>query len=636
MTWKVLGTNEEGFVPARVVDYIAESDRLKNTFVDVERANEVGGLFDFFDLPSAAFGVTAVNASIFGQDNITRAPNGDQYVAYWDARRRPIVARLAVGQRTWTTFDLGDLIGNPLAAPVPDDGHNSAVIAVDGLGFVHYLANHHNSPLRYVRSTAPNDISSWKTITSMVGTQEAVLTYPIAPRMPNGDLLIFYRDGFSGDGDWYINRYVPATGVYTRVGQLFKGTAPVSPSECAYPNRIVVGADGRIHIFYLWRENDSETSNHDISYVVSTDGVNWKTADGVEMTLPIRPSDKASVIRAGYANGLLNQTGASVDANGVPHAAWWLTPTPGSAELHHFSYSEGEWHDDIAITLPVAATRPAVFSYQEKTWAIYSKNGFATSLRLAPTVGEEVRLFPVNVNQWECGYDATGNGRLRTLVMPGGTRLESVWGGLLSLDASVLDGYPAGSVLPRPAVASAPSKAAPAGGAPMTPGYYFTAPGQKDATRVTVARGNIRAGILTPARDCEVAHATVRLAIAGGTGSTYKIAVYDAFSRTLIASSAEQSGTVTGVITIPMRFRLLGGRAVYVGVVAQGADVAPQFGRLTGLNNPFAGALTANQATDDVNNYVGIEASVGDGPLPATIGPNLTGSVPLVGLYVPA
>jgi hypothetical protein len=596
--------------------------------------NTVGGVTDFLQLPGELYGTIGVNAGSFAQDNIATAPNGDMHVVYWDSRKRPMIARRSSLYRSWATFDLSTVLGNPLASPVEEDGHNILSLGIDGDGRIHVAGNMHNDTLRYVRSVNANDITSW-TAPGMVGTEETSVSYPAFLRLSGGDLLFFYRNGESGNGDTYLNRYAIGSDTWSRVAQIFKGTSPVSPDESAYLNHVVRETDDTLHLFYLWRTTGSETTNHDVSYITSSDdGVTWTAANGTGMPLPIEPTDTASLVASGLGTTLVNQTGASVDINGVPHAAWWLTPTPGTAELHHFYYSGGAWHDDVAITLPVAATRPGVFSYQDKTWAIYSNGGMVTSLRLAPTVGEQAVLYPLPVNQWECTYD-TLSSRFRTLLTPSASNLPSTWGGVLSLDPSQLDGIDADRILPVPRALPATIDIPPVGASPMLVGYWYNAAGQRDTTTVTIARTSYRAGIIIPARDCTISQAAIRLT-SGGASSTYKVAVYDVATTKLIAQSAAQNGTTTGIITMDIPFKLRAGQAVYVGIVTQTADTVPQFGRLATSGDHRLGALTATQAVDNANNYVGINATLGDGALPATLTVNLTTSVPLVALLVAA
>ena len=41
----------------------------------------------------------------------------------------------------------------------------------------------------------------------MTGKQESKLSYPEFYRMPNGNLIFFYRDGGSGNGSLVMNQY---------------------------------------------------------------------------------------------------------------------------------------------------------------------------------------------------------------------------------------------------------------------------------------------------------------------------------------------------------------------------------------------------------------------------------------------
>src|SRR5690606_41310257 len=84
--------------------------------------------------------------------------------------------------------------------------HNVNSIMRDGAGFLHVAWDHHNSRLRYAKGLEPGSLVLGEE-EMMVGTEEGSVTYPEFCRMPDGDILFFYRDGGSGAGDLVINRY---------------------------------------------------------------------------------------------------------------------------------------------------------------------------------------------------------------------------------------------------------------------------------------------------------------------------------------------------------------------------------------------------------------------------------------------
>jgi hypothetical protein len=77
------------------------------------------------------------------------------------------------------------------------------VIAVDAQGYIHVAGNTDDAPLRYIRSTAPDDITTW-TAPGMVGDREDSVGYPRFVTV-GYELLFDYRDGSDADGDWVLN-----------------------------------------------------------------------------------------------------------------------------------------------------------------------------------------------------------------------------------------------------------------------------------------------------------------------------------------------------------------------------------------------------------------------------------------------
>ena len=86
------------------------------------------------------------------------------------------------------------------------DAHNSISIMVDGDGYLHIAWNHHGNQLHYCKTVAPGSLQLTDEL-PMTGNQEQKVTYPEFYSLPNGNLLFFYRDGQSGQGNLVINRY---------------------------------------------------------------------------------------------------------------------------------------------------------------------------------------------------------------------------------------------------------------------------------------------------------------------------------------------------------------------------------------------------------------------------------------------
>jgi hypothetical protein len=156
---------------------------------------------------------------------------------------------------------------------------------IDEGGFIHVSGNMHNVALIYFRSTRPMDVTSLARVTSMVGSNESSCTYPLFFHDTAGNLVFNYRDGSSGSGNHIFNIYDAGTKTWRRLlnapftdGQGLRNAYPVGP---------VLGPDAFWHMVWVWRETPDAETNHDLSYARSRDLVQWQTAAGTNLTLPI-------------------------------------------------------------------------------------------------------------------------------------------------------------------------------------------------------------------------------------------------------------------------------------------------------------------------------------------------------------
>ena len=203
---------------------------------------------------------------------------GDQqFAAFFDANRRMTVAQRTLGTTAWQLTRLDNTLGW--------DSHNYVTMAIDSTGFVHVAGNMHNVPLIYYRSTRALDASSLARVTSMVGSNEQSVTYPEFFQGPTGNLVFIYRDGGSGNGNHIFNTYDTGTRAWRRL----LGT-PLTDGQGqrnAYPVGPVLGPDGFYHLVWVWRDTPDAATNHDLSYAKSRDLVQWQSAAGTPLTLPV-------------------------------------------------------------------------------------------------------------------------------------------------------------------------------------------------------------------------------------------------------------------------------------------------------------------------------------------------------------
>jgi hypothetical protein len=211
----------------------------------------------------------------------------------------------------------------------------------------------HGDAFHYARSTTPvlgTNAIVFGPDTTMTGNENSV-TYPQWLPLPDGDLLYLFREGSSGNGDTYLNRYHHGSQSWTNVHRsgvtqrpFLKGTG-WSPNYNAYPNMPMIAPDGTVHLIWTWRYNSDSPAgeagyqtNHDFDYARSEDGgLTWLRQNDVPYALPISElgesgdpdtlAEKILSIPEGYS--LINQAGMCLDQSNSPVlAAWWA---PGTA-----------------------------------------------------------------------------------------------------------------------------------------------------------------------------------------------------------------------------------------------------------------------------------------------------------------
>jgi hypothetical protein len=220
-----------------------------------------------------------------------------QYVAFYDSSRNMCIAQRLLVNEEWEITRLPSITKGW-------DNHNYIKIARDRDGYLHVSGNMHNVPLIYFRSNSPDNISSFEKLT-MIGQNETSVTYPIFFNDSEGKMFFQFRDGSSGNGVTYWNRYFEKTKQWIRVFDqgLFDGEGEVN----AYPSNPTLGPDGYFHIVWMWRANLIANTNHNLSYMQSKNLSQWETVRGKSLTLPIKWSNsEVYVDPVGPWNGLIN------------------------------------------------------------------------------------------------------------------------------------------------------------------------------------------------------------------------------------------------------------------------------------------------------------------------------------------
>lgn len=257
----------------------------------------------------------SVNAVVFRKNSLVS--HGDtQFIAFYDPQGRAVLGKRSLSSSSWE-LQVTPYSGNAA------DAHNSISIMVDGAGFLHMAWDHHNHALRYARSVSPGSLALSEK-KPMLGRDEAAVSYPEFFRLPDGNLLFFYRNGGSGRGDLVMNRYDTGSQRWQRLHtRLIDGEGRRNAYWQAFVDHL-----GSVHLSWVWRESPDVASNHDMAYARSKDGgLSWETAGGAPYALPISASTADYAWKIPPGSELINQTAMSADGAGRPYiASYWREP----------------------------------------------------------------------------------------------------------------------------------------------------------------------------------------------------------------------------------------------------------------------------------------------------------------------
>ena len=221
---------------------------------------------------------------------------GLQFIAFYDADRKMTVGQRQLGDES---FELVRPEGiwreerDRLSTDIAWDSHNGITMAVDRDDQIHLCGNMHVDPLIYFRTVSPLDVTSFQRVDRMIGKNEERCTYPVFMKGQGDELVFRFRDGKSGDGVDFYNRYEEASQTWKRLVDtpILDGMGLMN----AYANIPRLGPDGRYHMNWMWRDTPDCATNHDISYARSRNLIDWESGDGTRLDLPITVQDKASI-----------------------------------------------------------------------------------------------------------------------------------------------------------------------------------------------------------------------------------------------------------------------------------------------------------------------------------------------------
>jgi cyclophilin family peptidyl-prolyl cis-trans isomerase len=316
-----------------------------------------------------AFAGNDINAVSFRKDALSSVVAGDrtyQFAAYYRQEegerpnRRVTIARRLIDSSQWQIFDqpFGDTNSNG------NDSHNTISFGIDGHGVMHLSYGMHNHRLVYRKSTESvlsDKPIAFGDIRPMIGEGgranfENSVTYPQFYHLPSGDLLFFYRNGGSGDGNSFLNRYHVESGQWSALQRpLFDGARF---SVNAYPNMLAFDSRGSLHLSWTDRSTPAFQTNHNLYYARSADeGRIWTKMDGWPFTAPITEATAEVAVAIPEQSTLINQASMTVDIHDWPViATWWA---PRAAEGDHTRQYMLAWYDGSSWKTSPITSRPS-------------------------------------------------------------------------------------------------------------------------------------------------------------------------------------------------------------------------------------------------------------------------------------
>lgn len=338
----------------------------------------------------------SVNTVVFRKNSLITYKNM-QYAAYYDDGQYMVLAKRKLGTSKWQvsrTQYQGDAA----------DAHKSISISIDGDGFLHVAWGQHNNKLNYCKSNAAGSLLLGNKL-SMTGLKENKVSYPEFYRLSKGDLLFFYRDGGSGNGNLMISRYYLESKKWLPVQD---GLIDGEGKRNAYWQAFIDEEDG-IHLSWVWRESPDVASNHDLCYAKSMDGgKTWQKSNGEKYALPVNAGNAEYAFKIPQKSELINQTSMYANATGEVFIATYWRNKQDNVPQYKLVYKQNDnWNvntlkfRETPFTLSGGGTKSIPVSRpQIVAW----KNGSVHSAAIIFRDAERQSRISVAVNQ-----DVTGD-----------------------------------------------------------------------------------------------------------------------------------------------------------------------------------------------------------------------------------
>lgn len=289
---------------------------------------------------AGGYGDTHVNTAILRTVS-SDVTNGWQYLRWHSQSKQLRSAKRALPSGSWSVSTTGITLTNA------DDAHNFFSWCAASDGKLLTSGDMHGVEMNFRLGTGAGDdaVASWQTAPIVAAQDESSVTYPAFANLNNGDTVMMWRRGASGDGATVLYRYRPGVGLTLLATNLVDGEG----AESFYPDQLFYNpANDRLYISGCWRETTSLNTNHDrlFFYVLSDD--NWSTVraekvNGTAQTLPVTRANAGYIVTLATGNGLINTGSVCAFADGRPITVTYRDPGDGFAQLWLHYWDGSAW-----------------------------------------------------------------------------------------------------------------------------------------------------------------------------------------------------------------------------------------------------------------------------------------------------
>jgi len=206
------------------------------------------------------------------------------------------------------------------------DDHGTPSLLVDQNGYIHVVSTAHAYWLYHKKSTNPEDISLWETISPL----EDIHTYPQIFENSSGAIYFFYRANGNGGGhteDWdYRTSSDGGENWSSATSVLYGNTFGTEPEDINYGwyASFVEGDNDTIHLSAVLI-NENLTSDYDrinIYYMYMDTNRIWRDVNGTQISIPLNKTyadQSNTIIVYNSSTNCTNNVRVDVDENNNPY-----------------------------------------------------------------------------------------------------------------------------------------------------------------------------------------------------------------------------------------------------------------------------------------------------------------------------